>query len=484
MVSPQITQAHKSKFGQFMTPAGVAAFMAGMFPDSTASHCSLLDAGAGMGALTSAFLDRWGEGRGFSFTKVDATVYEIDARLRSHLQDVLASYRERHPKSLQVTISDQDFIDQSVTNVLLGIGTRFTHAILNPPYKKINSGSDHRSIMRRLGIECVNMYSAFVSLALELMVPGGNIVAIIPRSFCNGPYYKAFRDQILEQSAIRQIHLFASRNKAFKDDEVLQENVIIHIERGAAQREVLITTSTDDTFADLSAHCYPFERIVFPDDSERFIHVPTSPEMGILERSSQIRYSLDDIGVRLSTGPIVDFRLKSHILAQPTDATVPLLYASHFVGQETVWPSEAAKRGNAIVRNDETERWLFPNGYYTVVRRFSSKEEKRRLVAGIVHPDTFLSAERLGFENHLNVFHDNRAGLPVDLAYGLAAFINSTAADEHFRRFNGHTQVNATDLRLMRYPSREALLSFGEWARSKKTLTQDMIDRHLNTLLV
>jgi hypothetical protein len=99
------------------------------------------------------------------------------------------------------------------------------------------------------------------------------------------------------------------------------------------------------------------------------------------------------------------------------------------------------KRGNAIRRNAETEKWLFPNGFYTVVRRFSSKEEPRRIVASVVRPDQFPDAERLGFENHLNVLHEDRHGLPEDLAYGLAAYLNTSAVDDHFRRFNGHTQV-------------------------------------------
>ena len=120
---------------------------------------------------------------------------------------------------------------------------------------------------------------------------------------------------------------------------------------------------------------------------------------------------MEDIGVGLSTGPVVDFRLKEHIIPAPVEGSVPLLYASHFEGQETNWPSDAAKRGNAILRNEETEKWLYPNGYYAVVRRFSSKEEKRRLVAGIVQPTSFPGVDKLGFENHLNVFHDHKAGL-------------------------------------------------------------------------
>ncbi len=466
-----------------MTPFSVANFMAGMFPDSNKAHCCLLDAGAGMGALTSAFLDRCSSEQGFEFKRVTADVYEIDPRLRDHLEDVLWAYRDQFAEALSVDIYGTDFICDAVTNTLLGLGNRYTHAILNPPYKKINIGSDHRRILRRLGIETVNLYSAFVALALELMEPGGHLVAIIPRSFCNGPYYRPFRDMILNRSAIRQIHLFASRTKAFKDDDVLQENVIIHLERGGLQGEVSVTTSTDDTFEDLERHAHSFGRIVFMDDPERFIHVPTSTEHGVLERSGEVRYSLADLGVNLSTGPVVDFRLMKYIVREPAPNSVPLLYASHFVGQDTQWPSDNAKRGNAIMLNDETEKWLYPKGFYTVVRRFSSKEEKRRLVAGIVKPTSFPNASNLGFENHLNVFHAQKSGLDEDLAYGIAAFINSTAADDHFRRFNGHTQVNATDLRLMRYPSRDKLIAFGQWAKSKESLTQDMIDRHLTTLI-
>lgn len=60
-------------------------------------------------------------------------------------------------------------------------------------------------------------------------------MAIIPRSFCNGPYYRPFREFVLKHAAIRHMHLFESRNKAFKDDDVLQENIIIWLERGGQQ---------------------------------------------------------------------------------------------------------------------------------------------------------------------------------------------------------------------------------------------------------
>ena len=473
-VAPRTAPKHKAEFGQFMTPSSVARFMASLFPPSTLQTCRLLDAGAGVGALSCAFLDRWVTG-GFGFESVEATAYEIDEKLRGHLAQHLAGYSRVTPR-----IIAGDYIELATAEGLQDRG--YTHAILNPPYKKINSQSDHRLALRTVGIETVNLYSAFVALAVGETAPGGQIVAIIPRSFCNGPYYRPFRDFILERAAIRHMHLFESRNKAFRDDEVLQENIIIRLERGSQQGTVTVTTSTDDSFSDLTTHEHPFDRIVFPDDPERFIHVPTTTEKSAIELSPAVRYSLADIGVKVSTGPVVDFRLKAHLRDMPEPGTVPLIYPGHLSMTGTVWPVAGLKKPNAIMRNDETEKWLYPNGFYCVVRRFSSKEEKRRVVASVVDPAAFGDHSVLGFENHMNLFHEDKHGLPEALARGLAVFLNTTAVDEHFRRFNGHTQVNATDLKLMKYPSRDTLTELGKWAMQQGTLTQEQIDAKLGTL--
>ena len=337
--------------------------------------------------------------------------------------------------------------------------------------------------LRRAGIETVNLYTAFVALAIDMLAPGGVIVAIIPRSFCNGPYYRPFRQFMTERAAIRRMHLFASRSQAFKDDDVLQESLIVMLEKGAAQGSVTVSTSTDDTFADLKLIEHPFERIVFPHDSERFIHVPTAGGHGALELSKAVCHSLDSIGVGVATGPVVDFRLRDHIQVVPDDQTVPLLYPQHFSSRGIEWPKADGKKPNAIKVNDQTLKWLYPTGSYCVVRRFSSKEERRRIVACIVNGSSFAGTKMMGFENHLNVFHDRKRGIPIELAAGLAAFLNTTAVDESFRRFNGHTQVNATDLRQMKYPNREKLIQFGRWALEAADVSQLAIDAQFSSIV-
>ncbi|MEO1068500.1 MAG: SAM-dependent methyltransferase, partial [Cyanobacteria bacterium J06638_6] len=164
----------------------------------------MLDAGAGVGFLSAAFLDRWISGS-LEFQQVELDAFEIDSTLHGSLAQTLANYRQS--PLLRVTIHNEDFIhvaaDWLSGNLFATALPQYTHAILNPPYKKIRSDSAHRLALRRAGIETVNLYSAFVALALSLLDNGGQLVAIIPRSFCNGPYYRPFREYVLERAAIQ-----------------------------------------------------------------------------------------------------------------------------------------------------------------------------------------------------------------------------------------------------------------------------------------
>jgi adenine-specific DNA-methyltransferase len=101
----------------------------------------------------------------------------------------------------------------------------------------------------------------------------------------------------------------------------------------------------------------------------------------------------------------------------------------------------------------------------------------------VVDPAVFDGACMLGIENHLNLFHENKRGFSEALAHGLCVFLNTTAVDEDFRRFSGHTQVNATDLKRMKYPSRDNLIKLGQWAMQHGRLTQAMIDEKFANLI-
>jgi adenine-specific DNA-methyltransferase len=126
------------------------------------------------------------------------------------------------------------------------------------------------------------------------------------------------------------------------------------------------------------------------------------------------------------------------------------------------WPREIRKPQWFLPIVPKDESLLVPEGWYCVVKRFSAKEERRRIVAAVWSPK--LTSGPVAFENHVNVFHRRGAGLDRDTAHGLSIWLNSSIVDRYFRTFSGHTQVNATDLRAMRYPDTATLYRLGESA--------------------
>ena len=192
----------KSELGQYFTPPEIAEFMADLFAQRADSRCRLLDAGAGAGALSAAFLERWVCDE-FHFCSVEIDAFEIDGQLHPSLTQTFEKYR--HYPTASAKIRSADFIysaaDWVSGNYFAEELPKYTHAILNPPYRKIRSNSEHREALRRAGIETVNLYAAFTALALALLDDRGQLVAILPRSFCNGPYYRNFRDFVLQASS-------------------------------------------------------------------------------------------------------------------------------------------------------------------------------------------------------------------------------------------------------------------------------------------
>ncbi len=463
--------AIKQELGQYFTPGHIADFMASLFPRAT-GNVRLLDPGAGIGSLSCAFAERIASEK-WDVNSIFVDAYEIDQAIVGQLRENLAGCF--NDKDCHVNVVNGDFLSATAKAVSNGESPVYTHVIMNPPYKKIRAASREREASKTFGLETVNLYTAFMGAAIVSTVDGGHIVAIVPRSFCNGVYYKPFRSFLLERCAIERIHLFDSRDTAFKDESVLQENIIIMLRKNAPQGDVLLSYSKDGSLKDIQSRCVPFSAIVNPADREQYISIPPCEESAANSGLDAMRTLLKDVGVQVSTGAVVDFRAREELRMDYEDGAAPLLYPVHFKDGHVRWPVKS-KRPNAIMRTDATIKLLLPRGYYVVVKRFSAKEEKRRLVASIVTPDDFKD-EKIAFENHLNVFMQSKHGLNRHIAYGLTAWLNTTWLDEKFRLFSGHTQVNATDLRNLPYPTSEQLSNMGRMLEAELEWSQEIFDK-------
>jgi adenine-specific DNA-methyltransferase len=353
---------------------------------------------------------------------------------------------------------------------------QFDAVIMNPPYRKVNGGSPERLALERIGLAINNLYTAFLSLATAQLAPSGVLTAITPRSFANGRYSAPFRHFFFKRVGIEQLHLFDSRSQVFADADVLQENLIFTVRRNARPRKVRISIShgTED---EPRVREVPAEEILRSDDPLLFLRIPgEEQDTEIAEAMARLPSSLEDLGLAVSTGRVVEFRAREHLRQVPEAGTVPLVRPNHLKDNEVHWP-DAKKRGkpNALVIDPTSEKLLLPNETYVLVKRLTSKEEPRRVRAAVCNPSA-APGRQIAFENHLNVFHSNSRGLPDDLAHGLTIYLNSSFVDRYIRQFNGHTQINATDLRHLRYPSTNALIELGTAVRRDKPAAQGELD--------
>ncbi|OBQ38442.1 MAG: restriction endonuclease [Anabaena sp. CRKS33] len=463
--SSRLNLKQRSELGQFLTPAPVARFMAGQF-NNLSGNISLLDPGAGVGSLTAAFVERLLI-NSHQIESCLITTYEVEETFLPCLEQCLIeccnALKNKGIKA-DYCLRNESFIGSLTENNLPLFNTdaqNFTHAILNPPYKKISSKSIEKKILSKLGIETVNLYSAFVWLSILQLSQNGEIVAITPRSFCNGSYFRPFRKAFLEKMAFENIHIFASRSLAFAEDNVLQENIIFHAAKTEVKPkciEISINSEQElDNFSEI--RLVPYNQVIETNDPEMFIHILTnSLEDAVKVQIDKFSSTLDELGLEISTGQVVDFRLKSALRNCLDEESVPLIYPESIKPGKVLFPPTKPKKSIAIENNQETQKWLSQPGWYVLIKRFSAKEEKRRILAAVCSP---INSPALGIENHLNYYHAKGKGMNPDLARGLTAFLNSTLFDNYFRLFSGNTQVNATDLRKIRYPSQEDLMQLG-----------------------
>lgn len=484
--SSRLNLKQRSELGQFLTPAAVGRFMARQF-NNLSGHIHLLDPGAGIGTLTAAVVERL-LANPDQVSSCSITAYEIEPVFLSSLNQTLTECcAALSSKGIQADycLREENFIKaggEMNLPLLKKASPSFTHVILNPPYKKIHSQSTERKVLLSIGIDTVNLYSTFVWLATLQLVDDGEMVAITPRSFCNGTYFRPFRKAFLEYMKLEKIHIFESRSAAFSEDEVLQENIIFHALKSQNKpATVKITSSSEFVLGEISELRHvPYDEVIEPNDPEQFIHIVTNDLKDSLRvQMSKMPCTLDQIGLEVSTGPVVNFRLKSSLRSRLGDKTVPLIYPESIKEGKVVFPPNNPRKPIAIENNQGTRKWLIEPGWYVLIKRFSAKEQKRRVVAAVC---SLINSDFLGIENHLNYYHAKGRGMTSDLAKGLATFLNSTLFDSYFRQFSGYTQVNATDLRRVKYPCQNDLIQIGVQI-GNNDLSQEEIDKVVHKVL-
>ena len=469
---------HRKEHGLFLTPVGAADFMAGRIR-AEGWKLRVLDPAAGAGILGCAAVEALVSRRSKPRV-VELVVHEIDEELIAPLRavlDRLADWCRARGVTLVVRVETADFILANAGVLhscggLLPCRTKtedFDIVISNPPYFKIGK-ADPRAVAASPVVHGQpNIYALFMAVGAARLRSGGDFVFITPRSFASGPYFRRFRDVFFDLIRPTGIHLFGSRREAFVRDEVLQENVILSgVRRGrrhgnGAGAPLVISSSRGVSDIEEAVHReVPANMVLDLESGERVLRLPVRDEdEAALALVDSWPSSLHGLGLNISTGPVVPFRATEFIGRQGRvpASHAPLLWMDHVRAMSATWPLD--RRKPEYIRRSGAGALLVPNRNYVLLRRFSAKEEARRLTAAPCLAARFAVTE-LGIENHLNYVHRPGGALSEDEAWGLAALYNSRLLDTWFRAVNGNTQVSATELRAMPLPTHGTIVLLGQ----------------------
>jgi adenine-specific DNA-methyltransferase len=477
------TSAERKAGGLYLTPVEVADFISGQ-ASTGASKMRILDPAAGSGTLLCAVVERLAiaEPR---VQKMELTAYETDPDLQEALASVLDSLKRwaaEHQTEMGFRIEKQDFVlahAGSLTSNGHLFDTqsteRFDLVIANPPYFKISKDDPRAQAAMIVVHGQPNIYALFMAATAALLRKGGEFLFITPRSFASGPYFRLFREKFFATVRPIGVHVFGSRREAFGRDEVLQESMVLRGVRDDGWQhscEIFeLEISGSAGIADLSnptRRSLPLRDALNMASDAKIFRLPILPaEDAALRLVDSWTGSLHQYEMNISTGPVVPFRASEFLdkVGTPSKDYAPLIWMSHVHAMQVNFPVEMRKP-QYISRLATEKSLLLPNRNYVLLRRFSAKEEARRLVAAPWLKSSVPGA-LLGIENHLNYIYSMREEMNEDEAFGLAALLNTELLDTYFRASSGNTQVSATELRAMPLPPRDMIVSIGQRVRKQ-----------------
>lgn len=464
-----VPKSQRKKFGQFFTTAKTARFMASLFCiDLNKQELFLLDAGAGTGILSAALLDYIFQ---LGFTgDVNLTCYETDTVVLPILKQNLELAKEKYGINYSIRT------DNYITSQYFGEGTlidedsnKYDYIIGNPPYMKLSKDAPEALSMPDVCHGSPNLYFLFWAMGIYNLKPEQELVYIIPRSWTSGAYFKKFRSYLFAHCVITDIHLFESRDKVFGGDAVLQETIIIKVKKTTTHPATIkITSSSTSDFDDMRSFNAPYDTVI---PANQFVYLITDEQDAeVLERINRLSNTLPDFKMKMQTGIIVDFRTREVLRDAMEDGAFPLLYSQHIKNGRVVWPVGI---DGEFIKTSHTA-YLQENSDLLIVKRFTSKEEKRRLQCGIYLKQRYSQFQYISTQNKVNFV---KCDSPC-ITYGLYVLLNSSLYDSYYRILNGSTQVNSTEINQMPVPRREVIEEMG-----RELMHQELTETNCNKIL-
>ena len=482
------SKSENVRLGRLFTKKDTARLMAASFDiDEKKTAYTVLDPGAGTGILSAAVVEEICR-RAKSCKQIFLTCYELSGEfipmLRDNLERIRKKCRHDYGIKLFVTIYEENYIVDAKNHYTVTffdtVADKYDIIIANPPTETLEKSSEEAVTAGGVTQLKINEAFLFLRMASGHLEEGGQLAMLLPTTYATASQLTGLRGEIAEKLSLKKIHLFIGNQKNTKRAIPLKKNFVITYENGDRPENIYITTSTDSgkNITELPPLDYGF----VVDEKSGALTLPKSVEdTKIVKYIGGFPETLSSLGLKMSTGLVIDSKCEGLLFTEPIKSSVPVLRCATIKGGRVDFPQPIKRQYIAPVNASLIQR----NKNLIIIKRIPAKSDERFINSAVYLASQLPAFKYISTHNKINFIDtkDKNSEMSARLTYGLFALLNSTIYDRYISIVSKSKQLNSKEMKNLPLPPRHIIEYIGMSIIEARQTTVKVCDQIVNPTL-
>ena len=461
------SKSENVRLGRLFTKKDTARLMAGMLSlDESKTVYTVLDPGAGTGILTAAVVEEICK-KYSSCKQIFVTCYENDPEflpmLRDNLERIRKKCRHDYNVKLFVTVYEENYLTDSknhYTVTFFGsvVEDKFDIVICNPPVELVGKTSAECETVGGVTQLKISLAFLFAKLAKRHLEDGGQLVIMLPTLVASASLLTEFRKEMAKELSLEKIHLFIGKQKNKSRAVPLKKNIILAY--GKCPRPDTVTISTSFDSGKSVTVLPPLEYDFVVDKNDGTLTLPKNIEdTKIVKYISTFPETLSGLGLKMSTGLIIDSKCEGLLFTEPIKTSVPVIRPSHMKNGQISFPQPVKRQYVAPVNPSLVQK----NKNMVIIKRVPAGSDERFVNSSIYMAAQLPAYKYISTHNKINFIDTKEKNSEIcpRLAFGLFALLNSTIYDRYISIVSKSKQINSKEMRSLPLPPRNIIENIG-----------------------
>ena len=483
------SKSENIRLGRLFTKKDTARLMASMLElDEKKTVYTILDPGAGTGILATAAIEEVCK-RCPLAKQIFITCYENDSvfipMLENNLERIRKKCRHDYGVKLYVTVYEENYLTESKNHYTVALfdeihEDKFDIIICNPPLDLIDKHSEEAKAVGKVTLLKTGAPYLFCRMASKHLEEGGQLVISLPTISATSSGLTPFRKEMADTLALRKVHLFVGKQKNLKRAIPLKKAFILAYSNAEKGDSIEITTSTDNGVKITALPPVPYGFVV--DKNDGTLTLPKSVEdTKIVKHISDLPETLSSLGLKMSTGLIIDSRCEGMLFTDPIKGCVPLIRPTAIKGGQIRFP-QPIKHQYICPTN---EKLVQRNKNMVIIKRVPAKSDERFVNSAIYMAAQLPGYRYISTHNKINFIDtvDKNAEINPRFAFGLFALLNSTIYDRYISIMSKSKQINSKEMRDLPLPARNIIENIGMRLMATRQTSVAVCDQIVNPTL-